>query len=96
MRKAKKSKKNEQRVSNRAIICSKDTEIECPLCGTVYTAEEWDKATYDKCTTRVLRRDFKSITTAVSRRSGEQRKKYYYWCDGCKSVISGDKFGKVT
>lgn len=92
MRKVKK-KKVKKFISNRTKICNDDTLIECPLCGKVHTAKEWDNITYEKCSSRKMKKDFKSITLAVSRRKGSQDDKYYYWCDGCRSVISGDRFG---
>lgn len=69
------------------IELTEDTELRCPLCNEISTALQWDTYTESKCTTRQLRRAYKSITTKgiLSR-----TKDFYYCCPYC------DKYSKAN
>lgn len=66
---------------------TEDTELQCPLCNEVSTALQWDTYTESKCTTRQLRRAYKSITTKGIL---SKTKDFYYCCPYC------DKYSKAN
>lgn len=89
--KHKKAKRNKYS----GVRCDKHDILVCPLCGAKWTAEEWDEESYKMCRTREERRDFRSVTLNISKRTGEQALKFYYQCKCCQTLISGDRFGEV-
>lgn len=92
-----KGRNNKRHKQNKysGIRCSKDDILNCPVCGAEHTAMEWDESSYTLCHTREQRRDFRSVTLNISKRTGSQVLKFYYLCSSCNTLISGDRFGEA-
>lgn len=69
-------------------MISREEQVKCPRCSRVSSLGAWDDKTYGMCTSREMRRAFKSLT---NEKSFKQSADTFYICPKCNSWSRGSQ-----
>ena len=74
-------------------MIGKDTSIKCGWCDAVYSAEEWNKLTYNNCINREMKRAFLDICNI---KAFDRKNPHYYKCPSCGIWCKGSQLSIVN
>ena len=74
-------------------MLERNLQIRCAWCGKTNTLGEWNDKTYEKCTSRAMKRAFTSLT---QKKAFMKNADTYYLCPDCGKWCKGSQLKIVN